>query len=261
MGEGEETTRLVRRLGWSPLIVHSVELRSRERSEIFADLSRILSDAPVDWLVLMSSRGVSLLFDVLRSYGNLLPSVLGQVQLLAVGPKTRDALVRNGVRDVQIPDRFTSLGVADFLSGKKLRGKRVVLARSSGADNWLAQRLENEGANVDTLQLYDSIIPSDMSTLTRFVKELEKGAVTGVLFTSSISASNLFGILGSEISRSELVRLLRPVLVGAIGPVTAQKLLRLGVEPRVIPRMFLIEEALREMISTYETTVQDRQVA
>ncbi len=261
VGEGGETARLVRGLGWSPLIVHSVELRPRERSEIFADLSRILSDGPLDWLVLMSSHGVSLLFDVLRSYGNLLPSVLGQVQLLAVGPRTRDALVGNGVDDVQVPDRFSSLGVADFLSGQELRGRRVVLARSSGADNLLAERLESEGARVDTLRLYDSVFPSDLSTLSRFVSELRAGAVAAVLFTSSISASNVFGIPGSEVSRSELLRLLGPVLVGAIGPVTAHRLRQLGVEPKVVPGRFLIGEALKEMVSTYEMTPHNRQVA
>ncbi len=261
VGEGEETARLIRGLGWNPVIVHSVELKSRERSMVFADLSRILSEGQVDWLVLMSSHGVSLLFDVLKSYGGLLPSALGQLQLLAVGPRTRDALTRNGVRDVHVPERFSSGGVADFLSRQKLGGKRVVLARSSGADNSLAQRLENEGERVDTLRLYDSVIPSDVSSLLRFVEELRRGGVAALLLTSSISASNLFGIPGNEVSRSELIRLLAPVLVGAIGPITAQRLRQIGIEPRVVPRTFLIDEAVREMISTFETTAPNRQIA
>ena len=255
------TAGFIRRLGWSPLIVHSVELRSRERSAIFADLSRIFSEGEVDWLVLMSSHGVRLLFDVLRSYGSLLPSVLGQLQLLAVGPRTRDALISYGVRDVHVPERFSSTGVADFLSKERLRDKRVVLARSSGADNSLAQRLETEGIRVDTLRLYDSVIPSDVSTVSRLVDELKKGAIAALLFTSSISASNLFQVSGNDVTQSELVRLLRPVLVGSIGPVTAHRLRRLGVEPKVIATTFLIEEALREMVSTYGATARNRQVA
>ncbi len=261
VGEGEDTAELIRRLGWNPLIVHSVELRSRERSEIYTDLSRIVSEGQVDWLVLMSSHSVNLLFDVLKSYGSLLPSALGQIQLLAVGPRTRDALTRNGVRDVHVPERFSSVGVADFLSRQKLRDKRIVLARSSAADNSLARRLESLGAKVDTLRLYDSVIPSDVSTVSRFVDELRKGAVTAVLVTSSISASNMFTISGSEVSRSELVRLLRLVILGAIGPVTADRLRQLGIEPRVIPGRFLIEEALREMVSAYKTSAHARQTA
>ncbi len=260
VGEGEETARLIRGLGWNPVIVHSVELKSRERSMVFADLSRILSEGQVDWLVLMSSHGVSLLFDVLKSYGGLLPSALGQLQLLAVGPRTRDALTRNGVRDVHLPERFSSVGVADFLSRQKLGGRRVVLARSSGADNSLARRLESEGARVDTLRLYDSVIPSDVSTVSRLVNGLKMGAIAALLFTSSISASNLFALSEKEVSRSELLSLLRPVLVGSIGPVTARSLRGLGIEPRVMPRTFLIEEALREMVSKYETTARNRQV-
>ncbi len=261
MGEGEETAGLIRQLGWSPLIVHSVELRSRERSEIYADLSRIVSEGQVDWLVLMSGHGVSLLFDVLKSYGSLLPSALGQIQLLAVGPRTRDALTRNGVRDVHVPERFSSVGVAEFLSRQKLKDKRVVLARSSAADNSLARRLESMGAKIDTLRLYDSVIPSDVSSVSRLVNGLKKGDITALLFTSSISASNLFALSDKEVSRSELLGLLGPVLVGSIGPVTAQRLGRLGIEPKVMPRTFMIEEALKEMVSTYETTEHNRQVA
>ena len=261
VGEGEETARLIRGLGWRPLIVHSVELRPRERSEIYADLSRILSEGQVDWLVLMSSHGVDLLFDVLKSYGSLLPSALGQLQLLAVGPRTRDALTRNGVQDVYLPERFSSMGVADFLSRQKLGGKRVVLARSSAADDSLARRLEGEGARVDTLRLYDSVIPSDFSTVLRFVDELRKGAVGALLFTSSISVSNLFALSEDRVSQPELLSLLGPVLVGSIGPVTAHRLRRLGVEPKVIPRTFLIEEALREMVSTFETIMRENKAA
>ncbi len=260
VGQGEDTARFIRGLGWTPLIIHTVELRPREKSEIFADLSKLLSEGPVDWLVLMSPNGVSLLFDVLKSHGNLIPSALGQIQLLAVGPKTRDSLSKYRVRDVHLPESFSSVGVADFLSKHQLEGKRVILTRSSAATNSLAHELEKRGALVDTLHLYGSVPPSDITSLLRFVDGLRKGEIHAVLFTSSVSAFNLFAMSKNEIVHAELVRLLGAILVGAIGPVTAQKLRQLGVEPKV-SETSLIEEALKELVCEHETAGHQRELA
>ncbi len=261
VGQGEDTAQLIRELGWTPLIIHTVELRPRSKSEIFADLSRSISEGPIDWLVFMSSNGVSLLFDVLKTHGALLPSVLGQFQILAVGPKTRDSLSKFGVRDVNMPDKFTSVGVVDFLSKHQLKGKRVILTRSSAADKSLAQEIEKKGATVDTIQLYDSVLPADTTSFSHLVDGLRRGAIPAILFTSSVSASNLFVMSKNATVDRELVRLLREVLVGAIGPVTTRKLQQIGIPPKVMPTMFLIEEALRKLVSTYEAANPQHELA
>ncbi len=248
-GLGDDTIRLVKELGWKPLIVHTVELRPREQSEIFTELSQVLTGGPVDWLVLMSPNGANLLFDILRSHGNLLPSVIGDLQLLAVGPKTKDALARQGILSVHLPDKFSSIGIADFLSTKRLAGKRILLARSSSADYSLARELAKNGATVDTVNLYDSIIPSDATSFERFIDLIRKGDIQATLFTSSLSASNLFQMSKKYIGLDELVPRLRKIRIGALGPVTARKLAELGVPPTVVPETFIIDDALKELLS------------
>src|SRR3989449_7985540 len=183
LGRGEDTIRLVKEMGWNPLIVHTVELRPREESEIFTERSRVLTGGPVDWLVLMSPNGANLLFDTLRSHGNLLPSVLGDLQLLAVGPRTKDALARQGIRGVHLPDKFSSIGIGDFLRAQGLTGKRVLLARSSSADNSLGRELAKNGAMVDTVNLYDSVIPSDATSFQRFIDGIRSDDAQAILFT------------------------------------------------------------------------------
>jgi len=42
VGQGEETSRFVRKLGWTPFIVHAVELRPLEQSSILKEFSRIV---------------------------------------------------------------------------------------------------------------------------------------------------------------------------------------------------------------------------
>jgi len=236
-------------MGWNPLIVHTVELRPREQSEIFTELSRVLIGGQVDWLVLMSPNGANLLLDILRSHGNLLPSVLGDLQLLAVGPRTKEALAKQGVRGVHLPDKFSSIGIGDFLRAQGLTGKRVLLARSSSADNSLGRELAKNGAMVDTVNLYDSVIPSDATSFQRFIDGIRRDDVQAILFTSSLSASNLFLMSKNYIGLDELVPRLRKIRIGAIGPVTARRLAELGVPPTMMPETFIIDDALKELLS------------
>jgi len=202
----------------------------------------------VDWLVLMSPNGANLLFDILRSHGNLLPSVLGDLQLLAVGPKTKEALARQGMHGVHLPDKFSSMGIADFLSTQDLGGKRILLARSSSADDSLARELANNGATVATVNLYDSVIPSDATSFQRLVDLIGGDDIQAILFTSSLSASNLFTMSKNSIDLDELVPRLRKIRIGAIGPVTARKLAELGVPTTVMSETFIIDDALKELL-------------
>ena len=235
-------------MGWNPLILHTVELKPREESEIFRELARVLTNGPVDWLVLMSPNGAHLLFSILKSHGNLLPSALGDLNVLAVGPKTREALTKQGILGVHLPNNFSSKGVADFLSANGIEGKRVILARSFAADKSLAIELSKNGALVETLNLYDSALPYDATSFRRFVDRIEKNQIQAVLFTSSLSASNLFLMSKNKGGPDDLAFRLCKLRVGAIGPVTAQRLIELGIPPTVMPDTFIIDDALKELL-------------
>src|SRR5205807_7532607 len=91
VGQGEETSKFVRKLGWTPFIVHPVELKPLEQSSILKEFSRIVREGPVDWLVFMSPTGVDAFFDMLKSHSSVLPSALGGMRFMAVGPKTSAA--------------------------------------------------------------------------------------------------------------------------------------------------------------------------
>src|SRR5207245_4048658 len=159
VGQGEETSRFVRKLGWTPFIVHAVELRPLEQSCILNEFSRIIGEGPVDWLVFMSPTGVDAFFNMLKSYSCDLPSALGQIRIMAVGPKTSAALIRHGVQDVVVPEKYNSAGIVNDLSKLEMKGQRVVLVRSSAADERLAGSLTSRGATVETITIYQSLVP------------------------------------------------------------------------------------------------------
>jgi uroporphyrinogen-III synthase len=252
VGKGGETAEFIHGLGWDPVIVHTVELRPRDQSLVFSELREVFSTGNVDWLVFMSPEGVQPFFEILKTHGNLLPTIIGQSRIVAVGPRTRDFLERQGVRDIFMPDDYSSVGIAEYLSSQSLEDRRVLLARSSEANDTLAKKLASKGAKAETVHVYSSSVPENQSTVQSLLVELERKTVGGILFTSSQSASNLFKMAEKEASHDEIVRLLGGCLVGAIGPVTAERLRELGVEPNIQPARYLINEAVKLIVNAWE---------
>ena len=251
-GEGADTARFIHGLGWTPLIVHTVELRPRPGSKVLSELRNATSAGPPDWLVFMSPRGVDLFFDILESQNSPLPDFPGQSRVLAVGPKTKSSLRRQGIQKVDTPSSYSSDGVADFLKKIPLQNKRVILARSSQASGTLARRLRARGALVATIPLYESSIPSDRESVSSFLIQLRSGTVHATLFTSALSAANLFEMSKPQSTLEELRELLTNCHVGAIGPTTAAQLRKLGVMPAFIPERFTIGQALTGLVSVAE---------
>jgi uroporphyrinogen-III synthase len=241
----------VRKLGWTPFIIHAVELRPLEQSSILREFSRIVGEGPVDWLVFMSPTGVDVFFEMLKSHSSVLPSALGQIRIMAVGPKTSGALRRHGAQDVVVPEKYSSAGIANHLSKLEVKGQRVVLFRSSAADDRLTGSLTSKGATVETITIYQSLVPANRASVLDFLARLGKGQFQAVLFTSAASASNLFSMAEHEIPKSLLIKLMRSPLVGAIGPATAEKLQELGIDPSV-PGRYLIEDAIGQLAKKAE---------
>src|SRR5438093_11970644 len=68
VGKGGDTAELVRSLGWTPFIFHTVELKPLDDKKIIDQMRSSLTQGQIDWIVFMSPTGVKLLFDVLASY-------------------------------------------------------------------------------------------------------------------------------------------------------------------------------------------------
>jgi len=200
----------------------------------------------------MSPEGVHQIFEVLRTHGNLLPSLLGKLRVVAVGPKTRDGLAKEGLREVEMPLEYSSRGVAKLLAQSPLDQKRVLLVRSADADNFLDRTLASNGARVATIPVYSSSEPGDITSVKMLIEHLHNRRVDAILFTSSRSVSNLFAMVEKTIGPGKLVALLNGCIVGAIGHVTAQTLQDFNIQVDVLPEHSLVNEAAKSLTETWE---------
>ncbi|HEX9196322.1 MAG TPA: uroporphyrinogen-III synthase [Candidatus Bathyarchaeia archaeon] len=247
VGKGSDTAELVKNLGWIPFIFHTVELKPLDEQNILGQIQSSLIQGQPDWIVFMSSTGVKLLFDVLTSHPSV-PRFPRETRLLAVGPRTRETLLRYGITEALVPKNYTSAGVGEWFGQLDPKHLRIVLVRSSSADDSLANSLTAKGAIVRTINIYDSAMPTDLQSVFDFLDGLRLGRFAAVLFTSAISVSNLFTIAETRFEGTGLIHRLNRILVGAVGPVTAERLRNRGVETNV-PDEYLIEKAVAKLIS------------
>ncbi|MFM0512909.1 fused uroporphyrinogen-III synthase HemD/membrane protein HemX [Paraburkholderia sp. RL17-373-BIF-A] len=146
-----------------------------------------------------------------------------------VGPGSVQALARHGVAapayNVISPPsgadedtaRFDSEGLFaaldSALDATSLEGKRVLIVRGDGGREWLADRLREAGAEVDTVAAYRRLVPEPSIGGWARVHELLAGVPHVWLLTSSEGVRNLHELAQDHLTADEIAQLKRAALV------------------------------------------------
>ncbi|WP_144145142.1 fused uroporphyrinogen-III synthase HemD/membrane protein HemX [Paraburkholderia sp. BCC1884] len=146
-----------------------------------------------------------------------------------VGPGSVQTLARHGVAapayKVISPSsgtdeesaRFDSEGlfaaIDTALGATSLEGKRVLIVRGDGGREWLAERLREAGAEVETVAAYRRLVPEPTIGGWARVHELLAGAPHAWLLTSSEGVRNLNELAHDHLTADEIVQLKRAPLV------------------------------------------------
>ena len=95
--------------------------------------------------------------------------------MIAVGPRTAEALKECGVRVDLVPMKYSSEGLIECLQGRELAGKKIRIPRTSNATPTLTNKLEELGANVEEIYVYESGLPVDEKLKAKFYEDLTSG--------------------------------------------------------------------------------------
>ena len=232
--DSEEFTRLISEENGHAISLPTIELVSKGEGMVDEFLDALQKDDP-DFSVFMSSKAVKLLFDTARKvskYDNLRLAVANTV-VIAVGPKTKNALESEGIRVAHIPTRFSSVGVGEVFTRLNAEGKKVIVPRSGASTPFLAQLLEKIGLKVREIYLYNVKSHNDLSKWTEFKELFLKNNMDGIIFTSASSVRAFFEIMLADFDDSTLKKNLEKTTVVAIGPFTADELKKFDVQPIV----------------------------
>lgn len=232
--DSEEFTRLISEENGHAISLPTIELVSKGEGMVDEFLDALQKDDP-DFSVFMSSKAVKLLFDTARKiskYDNLRLAVANTV-VIAVGPKTKNALESEGIRVAHVPTRFSSVGVGEVFTRLNAEGKKVIVPRSGASTPFLAQLLEKIGLKVREVYLYNVKSHSDLSKWAEFKELFLKNNMDGIIFTSASSVRAFFEIMLADFDDSTLKKNLEKTTVVAIGPFTADELKKFDVQPIV----------------------------
>jgi uroporphyrinogen III methyltransferase/synthase len=185
-----------------------------------------------DLVCLTSPNGVRLLFERLTREGRDARS-LAAARVAAIGPGTAAALREHGVIADVVPERFVAEALVEALAAVPV--KRALVARAARARDVLPEALRQRGAEVDVLELYE--------TVAEPLSDAQLAAVERADYVSFTSSSTVRFFLEAASGR-----LAAGVRIVSIGPVTSATLREHGLEPDVEARRHDIDGLVEALV-------------
>ena len=229
--DSQEFIDLITKERGNVLPLPTIELVSKGEKIVDEFLSA-LADGDPDYSVFMSSKAASLLFETAKKVGKFeeLQLAIANTIVLAVGPKTKDALEKENVKVAYMPQRYSSVGIGEIFTKLNAVGKKVIIPRSGASTPFLKDLLEKIGLHVTELYLYDVCAFRDTSQWNEFRDLFSQDKVDGIIFTSASSVRAFFEIMTKDHDENELVDMLHKTMVVSIGPFTADELKKFNVK-------------------------------
>ena len=229
--DSQEFIDLITKERGNVLPLPTIELVSKGEKIVDEFLSA-LADGDPDYSVFMSSKAVSLLFETAKKVGKFeeLQLAIANTIVLAVGPKTKDALEKENVKVAYMPQRYSSVGIGEIFTKLNAVGKKVIVPRSGASTPFLKDLLEKIGLHVTELYLYDVCAFRDTSQWNEFRDLFSQDNVDGIIFTSASSVRAFFEIMTKDHDEDQLVDMLHKTMVVSIGPFTADELKKFNVK-------------------------------
>jgi uroporphyrinogen III methyltransferase/synthase len=198
------------------------------------------------WLIFTSVNGVKNFFARFRLAQRDIRDLKG-IRISTIGPATERAVCALDLRVEVIPEEFKAEGLVESLKGRVMKGARVLIPRAKIARDVLPQELRKQGAQVDIVEAYQTIIPkANCGALEQILAER---FVDMIVFTSSSTVSNMAEI----VQPASLRDLLHGMAIACIGPITAQRANEYGLKVSVQPDQYSIPslvKAIRQHFST-----------
>jgi uroporphyrinogen-III synthase len=264
----------LRRLGADVIEIPFIEIR-KPRSFMPLD-SALKSLQNYDWLILTSVNGVEAMWERMKrlqislagrrrrghefTRGNkpgrkkpALAAAGNDIRIAAIGPATKNAIEKSGVKVDVVPKEYVAESVVRSLRGR-VRGKRVLLVRARVARDVLPRELRRAGAQVDVVEAYETVVPQSSQRRLQAVLKNPKRRPHVVTFTSSSTVRNFIQLMGSTgVRGQECPRHtnLDGIRMASIGPVTSATMRELGLAVDVKAKEFTIPGLVAAIVKSF----------
>jgi uroporphyrinogen-III synthase len=229
----------LRSLGAAVIEIPFIEIRKPQSYQGLDDALRNIKT--YDWLILTSANGVDAMWERLRRL-RITRRNLKHLEIAAIGPATKKAIVKHGLKVKMVPEEYVAESVVKGLRDK-VKGKRVVLIRAKVARDVIPEELRVAGAEVDVVEAYETVVPEKSRARLRAVMKNAARRPHIVTFTSSSTARNFADLLGAADAGS-----LEGVQFASIGPVTSATLRELQLPVAIEAREYTMGGLIRALV-------------
>lgn len=226
-----EIGKLIANLGGVPLVAPSVREVPVESNQEAVDFARNLAAGQVDMVIFTTGVGVNALASAVRGVcpPKELARELSQVVIVARGPKPTAALRELGVRvSLTVPEPNTWRDLLTLLDQSTdsfpVTGRRVVVQEYGVKNPELSSALQERGAIVTSVNVYQWALPEDISPLQDAIESIIRGDVHVLLVASSIQIRHLFQVAERMGKAEALHEALSRVVIASVGPLTSEEL-------------------------------------
>lgn len=182
-----------------------------------------------DWLVFTSVNGVKHFFQhFIELIGDI--RILNGIKICAIGPATRDALLRYYLKADIMPKRYIAEEILNEMKDINLEGKKILICRAQIARDILPKGFHSLGANVTVVEVYTTVREKSNTDL------LKEKQIDMVTFTSSSTVENFIKTVGKD-----YLKILSQTKTACIGPITAQSLESYDIKPDIVADEYTID--------------------
>ncbi len=250
----KEISKLIVSFGGTPVVAPAMrEVKIESNSQALAFAAGLM-DGQFDMVIFLTGAGIRGLVGAVE---NLYPradlrTALGQVQVVARGPKPSSVLNEIGVKPNLVapePNTWREIlrALDDRAGPKQLRGMRVAVQEYGVPCTGLLTGLTERGARVTRVPIYRWSLPDDVVPLQDAATLVAKGEIDVVLLTAAVQAEHLFQVAAAMGIEESMRGSLERIVIASVGPTTSEQLGSLGLRADLEashPRMgFLVEEA------------------
>jgi uroporphyrinogen-III synthase len=254
-GQAEEAGKLIIDMGGVPYYIPAIEIKGLSNFVPVKKFVTELCNGLVDYVIFMSTNGVKYLFEAAKTLKQDAQLAEGLVKafVIAVGPRTAEALQDLHIDIDLVPSKYSSEGLIECFQDRNIMGRRIRIPRTSNATPTLAKNLKEMGADVEEIYVYESGLPINEKTTTKFYQDLTDGKIDAIVFGSGLSAKNIFKMLSEKAPMEKLRSIIdEKVTTVAIGPTTAEALKEQDIKVNVIPQDYLFKNALTALAEFWQ---------
>ncbi|MEX1029575.1 MAG: uroporphyrinogen-III C-methyltransferase [Paenibacillaceae bacterium] len=244
--QASELAERIDDLGGEPYEFPVIDLRQPSDPAILEKLDQALQRIEnYDWIMFTSSNGVEYFFLRMKQLGIDIRR-MAKARIVAVGPKTEEALLNRGLLTSVVPASFYQAeGLLESMLPELKQGQKVLLPRADLARDYLPNQLLQLGLNVTNVDVYNNVVCSE--GIEDLIPLLHRGDIHIVTFTSSSTVNNICRLL-EEHTGGTAAQSLAEAKIACIGPVTAATIRSWGLQVDYMAEEATIDSLIKAII-------------